>query len=399
MSSVKLIFRESKEKKDGTIPFYIRITRNRKSKFVYTGISITKEQFDSKNNKVKKHKNSARMNALLSQKVAEAQNVALELEGKDKYVTTEKIKNQIVGKRGTSFTKYYKDYLAELLSKDKHGTHDKANAVFSKFKTYVKSAEIQFDEIDYDFLKKYEAYLRDNLGNGVNTIHSNLKIFRKLFNDAIREKLIDYDYNPFLTYKLKTEKTKKEHLTEAEIKRMEELELPIDSTLELTRDLYVFACYVGGIRISDLITLKWGNFDGTHINFTMQKTKEIISIQVPKKGIEILNYYSKGKNPSDNRIFPILENKEYSQSELFRIRSSKSAYINSNLKTIATKAKIEKKISFHTSRHTFATRALRKGMRIEHVSKLVGHSNIKTTQIYAKIVNEELDKAMDVFDE
>jgi integrase/recombinase XerD len=69
------------------------------------------------------------------------------------------------------------------------------------------------------------------------------------------------------------------------------------------------------------------------------------------------------------------------------------------LKTIATKAKIEKKISFHTSRHTFATRALRKGMRIEYVSKLIGHSNIKTTQIYAKIVNEELDEAMDVFDE
>ena len=399
MSSVKLIFRESKKKKDGTIPFYIRITRNRKSKFLSTGISIIPEQYDSKNNKVKKHKNSARLNATLIQKLADAQNVALELESKDKYVTTEKIKNQIVGKRGTSFTQFYKDDLAELLSKDKLGTHDKAKAVFSKFETYVKSTEVQFNEIDYDFLKKYESYLRDTLGNSVNTIHSNLKIIRRLFNDAIREKLIDYDCNPFLTYKLKTEKTKKEHLTEDELKRMEDLVLPSNTIIELTRDMYVFACYVGGIRISDLITMKWGDFNGTHINLTMQKTNDVISVQVPKKGIEILDYYSSGKNLSDNYIFPLLENKEYSTRDLFKIRSSKTAYINSNLKTIATKAKIEKKISFHTSRHTFATRALRKGMRIEYVSKLIGHSNIKTTQIYAKIVNEELDEAMDVFDD
>jgi site-specific recombinase XerD len=67
------------------------------------------------------------------------------------------------------------------------------------------------------------------------------------------------------------------------------------------------------------------------------------------------------------------------------------------LKIIAAKAGIEKHISFHSSRHTFATRALKKGMRIEYVSKLMGHTNLKTTQIYAKIVNEELDKAMDVF--
>ncbi len=74
-------------------------------------------------------------------------------------------------------------------------------------------------------------------------------------------------------------------------------------------------------------------------------------------------------------------------------------YANKDLKFIAEKVGIEKNISFHTSRHTWATRALRKGMRIEYVSRLMGHSSIKTTQVYAKIVNEDLDRAMDVFDE
>ena len=79
--------------------------------------------------------------------------------------------------------------------------------------------------------------------------------------------------------------------------------------------------------------------------------------------------------------------------------SSATAYTNKDLKTIEDKIELKKHISFHTSRHTFATWALRKGIRIEYVSKLLGHTNIKETQIYAKIVNEELEKAMEVFND
>ena len=79
--------------------------------------------------------------------------------------------------------------------------------------------------------------------------------------------------------------------------------------------------------------------------------------------------------------------------------SSATAYINKNINTLAKKANISKKVSFHASRHTWATRALKKGMSIDKVSKLMGHAAIRETQIYAKIVNEELDKAMDVFND
>ena len=79
--------------------------------------------------------------------------------------------------------------------------------------------------------------------------------------------------------------------------------------------------------------------------------------------------------------------------------SSATAYINKNLKIIAGKIGLEKKLSFHISRHTWATRALRKGISIDKVSKLMGHAAIRETQIYAKIVSSELDKAMDVFND
>ena len=82
---------------------------------------------------------------------------------------------------------------------------------------------------------------------------------------------------------------------------------------------------------------------------------------------------------------------------LYILSQEEQKPLYSNLKRIAKKAGIKKNLSFHTSRHTFATWALRKGIRIEYVSKLLGHASIKETQIYAKIVNEELDKAMEVF--
>jgi integrase/recombinase XerD len=127
-----------------------------------------------------------------------------------------------------------------------------------------------------------------------------------------------------------------------------------------------------------------------------------VSVKVPNKALEIIELYKPEKkdfNP-DNYIFPFFSNEiEYTPVSLFQAISSRTANINSDLKDIAKLTKINKNLSFHSSRHTWATRALRKGMRIEYVSKLMGHSSIKTTQIYAKIVNSELDKAMDVFND
>ena len=108
--------------------------------------------------------------------------------------------------------------------------------------------------------------------------------------------------------------------------------------------------------------------------------------------------YNPKKKDSDF-VFPLLKNSiDYSDATtLFKAISSNTAHANKNLKLIANKAEISKSISFHSSRHSFATRALRKGIRIEYVSKLLGHSSIKTTQIYTKIINSELDNAMDIF--
>ena len=402
MATVKVILKANKVDEKGEMPLYLRITKNRKAKFISIGIKVHPDLWDEPNQRVKKkYPNATKVNAFIAKKVSEAECTAVGLETSKKYVSSKKIKEEIMGKASVSLIKYIEDFQATTLQKGKMGTHDKVNAVLLKLKTYLNNADIYFDEFDLDFVKKYEKYMRDVLGNKPNTIHSNLKIFRKFFNDAIREDLIEAHLNPFTKYKLSWEKTNRAYLNDEELLAIEKLELKENTIMFHHKNMYVFAAYAGGIRISDLLQLRWCNYDGTHVRIFTQKTKESISVKLPSKAIEILEYY-KSLNPDTKTtdfIFPFLSNTiDYSNpSVLFKAISSNTAYANKNLKTIATKAELTKSISFHSSRHSFATRALQKGMRIEYVSKLLGHSTIKTTQIYTKIVNSDLDNAMSIF--
>lgn len=402
MASIALILKANKVDEKGEMPLYIRIIKNRATKFISIGIKVHPNLWDATNHRVKKrYPNSARVNAFIAKKIAEAEGISVELETKKSNINSRKIKEAILGKPPVSFIDYMEQYQADLKSNGKMGSHDKVTAVLEKLKTYLNQGDLMFDEFDLAFLKKYERYLRDELGNATNTIHSNLKIFRKVFNDAVREEIIEIQNNPFSRFKLTWQKTNKAYLTEEELTAIENLSLTVGTVMYHHRNMYVLAAYAGGIRISDLLQLRWENYDGTHIRLFTQKTKESIQVKLPTKAIEILETYASSQpnhKPSDF-IFPLLRNHiDYTEPEtLFKAISSNTAYANKNLKTIATKAEIAKNISFHSSRHTWATRALRKGMRIEYVSKLMGHGSIKTTQVYTKIVNSELDAAMNVF--
>jgi integrase/recombinase XerD len=132
---------------------------------------------------------------------------------------------------------------------------------------------------------------------------------------------------------------------------------------------------------------------------TFRKTGGQLSIKLPNKALHIIQIYQTKKSKPNEFIFPILSvDLDFDNARAVDgAISNATAYTNKNLKLISGKAGLNKNISFHTSRHTFATRALTKGMSIDKVSKLMGHAAIRETQIYAKIVSEELDKAMDVF--
>jgi len=397
MASVKIILKQNKLK-NGVAPLYLRITKDRKTKFISIGSKLKVSDWNEETCKVKKsHPNSTRLNAFIANKVAEAENIAVELENKSKSVNSYKIKEKIIGKSSSSFFNYA-DVIIERLKSGNYGTYKRTKSVINKLKKYAKNKSVFFDDISVAFLKEYENYLSSELNNSINTIHANFRIIRKMLNDAVNEDLLPRDDNPFYKFKLKQEKTQREYLTEEELRKIEDVELTIGSILYHHRNMYVFAAYTGGLRISDVLLLKWSNFDGEKINIKIKKTSTPLSIKIPNTALKILKFYQTKKPDNKDYIFPVLNIKDGEvNKQLHKAISSASAYMNSNLKLICKKAKVNKIISFHSSRHTWATLALKKGMRIEYVSKLMGHSAIKETQVYAKIINAELDKAMEVF--
>ncbi len=398
MASARIYPRKDRKDKEGKIPIYLRLTKSGKSKYISLSTSIYPKHWNDNKWKVRKsHPNSSRINQYLTQKQAEAEDLLLEEQTKKDRIDLEKIKRKLAGKSLEEFFSFAERYLEHVYKHKSYGYYKRSKGVISKFRRYWGNKNLYFDDITVNLLKKYRTYMREELGNSQNTIYSNFKVIRKVINEAISEDILPVEKNPFLKLELSSEPSKRTYLKEGELSRLEELDVKQGTVIEMHRDMYVFACYAGGIRISDLLQLKWRNITETHMKYTMRKTGDMVSVKLPTKAKEILEKYY-DEQEEDEYVFPILNTEPDDGTRHFNAISSATAHINKNLKKLAKRADIEKNLTFHTSRHTFATRALRKGMRIEHVSKLLGHRDIKVTQIYAKIVNKDLDEAMEVFE-
>lgn len=400
MATVKIILRPDRINSQNEHPLWIRVTKDRKSKYVSLDIDLLPEQWDEKNLRVRKsHPNYNRINAFIAQKVSEAQGVAVELETHNKFISSYKIKEALKGKAPVDFFPFADKFVDSFQMMGKIGSYKRAKSVIEKLRKHVNGRHFSFDMLTVSFLKDYEIHLAVKYENKKNTIHANLRLIRTVINNAIREDLLPMELNPFIRHKLKLEKTQRAFLTEEELEKIDALPIEKNYMLNHHRNIYVFSAWVGGLRISDVLQLRWKNFDGKNINICIHKTQTPLSILIPDRALHIINMYKNENCSGNDFIFPVLKisPEEKNPRIIFNAISGATAYTNKNLRKLAELAGIDKHLSFHTSRHTWATRALTKGMAIENVSKLMGHSAIRETQIYTKIVNAQLDKAMQVF--
>lgn len=401
MSSIKLLLRKDKINQKGESPLYLRITKDRRSKYVSLQIRIKPEQWDEKKDRVRRsHPNSVRLNNYLQQKLAEASAAALE-QGDLATFSLQRVATQVKDDSPVDFFAFFEQELERRLKAGKVHHYRKGKSVLKKLRKFWSRPTLPFTSISVSFLKSFKAHLQEVYQNKHNSILTDIKAMRKIYMDAIDEGLVGEENNPFTKFKMTWEETQKPYLTEEQLARVEQLPLVPGSNLDHHRNMFVFSTYVGGLRISDVLQLRWRNFTGTHIELLIQKTGNPLSIKVPGKALKILDQYQLPKPHPEAFIFPVLKLKadEVDPLKVFKAISSATAYTNKELKEIGKRTEIPFSFSFHTARHTWATRALRKGMRIEYVSKLMGHKKLKTTQVYAKIVSEELDKAMDVFED
>lgn len=280
MTKVKVMLKKENQLKSGAYPLFLRFYKNRRYAFQSLGINCLREQFDENKELLKSNYPDYRMyNHLIAKKKIEVDQKLMVDEALPGSV--HKFKKSLEPETvNLSFYKYYEEYITSVENKKSYGTLRKIKSVFKKLKDYNKKNDFTFEEFNVPFLKKYIDYLR-SIGNSENTIHANTKVFKKLFNDAIREELIDISSNPFLKVKIARENTQIDFLFEDELNKLEELELIPFSFMDNVRNLFLFAAKGGGVRISDLLKLKADNYNNERISFFINKTKNQHSIRLP----------------------------------------------------------------------------------------------------------------------
>lgn len=242
-------------------------------------------------------------------------------------------------------------------------------------------ADYDINAIDKPFVQEFFAYLQGYRREGkikcaVNGALKHITRFKRIMNLALQNEWINR--NPVTFLKVKKERVEKGFLSEEEIKALEEVTLK--PHLMIVRDIFLFSVYTGAAYV-DVSNLTIGNIRlgidrSLWLQYSRQKTGQRVSLPLLEPAQRIVQQYHRyHSNKPHNKLFPMPTNQE----------------VNRHLKTIADEAGIEKKVTFHMARHTFATTiTLSHGIPIETVSKMLGHAALSTTQIYAKVVDNKI---------
>ncbi len=397
MASTKIVLRR-KQNKDGTYPLALRITKDRKSSFVHLGHHIQETFWDEEKSRVKKsHPNSVRLNNLLSKKLAEAEDSLIDLEVQKNDVSSASIKRKIQVPKNEMFFARAEHHLENLKKQKKYNRYSADKGKISVFRKFLNDADIPFQSINAQLLTNYRVYLKSK-GRATHTIITYLSIIQNIFNQAIRDGMIDKKYYPYDNDKItpKPPRSLKVGLSSEEVKLIEGLELPKDSYIHHARNIWLTSFYFAGMRISDVLRLKWTDFQNDRMYYTMGKNAKTGSLKLPEKVIRILGEY-KAQKHAHNLVFSDLEtlpdiNDSYAVEKQIKATNAK---LNPALNEIAKKLGITKKITMHIARHTFGNISGDK-IPIQMLQKLYRHSSITTTMGYqANFIHKDADEALD----
>lgn len=414
----------------GTFPVFIRITKDRKHKRIKTSVELKRlsdwNPKGAKNNNWirSSERNASKWNSILAKEIEEARDLSRENKQASIDSLASLYKNRFTS---DSFLEYAKAYTQDLFMQGKscakhYGTFCNKLEAFLSAKG---KKDLSFSEITPSLLSDFESFLNkelnERLKNEGRRLHPNyiralFVKFRALVNKAIKEDLISTDKYPFKNHPIPKEvETGREALDASEIDAIRALEYPEGSWLWHTKNAFLLSFYCAGIRAGDLLQLRWQNIneEGSRLEYIMGKNHKQRNYPLVPQAKDILAiYHTESSKPTDY-IFPLLDSSsDYAKStdidtmpvdlkkELFNQIYSKNTLLNRNLKKIASDAKINKNLTFHISRHSFASLAREKSISPKLVQEALAHSSLTTTERYLHSFSDaEVDNALQkVFD-
>lgn len=387
--SLKILFLISATRinKMGLVPVICRITYQGYRKNFATGLFINPKHWDSKHQKTKPpNEENTFINTQLSLIKNEINQAFLYLQVNEENFDVEDIYLQYKGKtpkRNQTVLQVFKEHneqVEKLVGKDYSiGTFWKFKQARDLLKGYIKHKykknDYQFKDMDLKFVQDYEYYLKAEKGLALATVNKTIQRFRRMVRIAISEGIIDKD--PFILYKVKLTKKEVIYLTTEELASMEKYQFS-QPRLQQVADMFIFCCYTG-LAYNEMAHLQSKHivkgFDGNNwIKMKRKKTQKEISIPLLSQSANIIEKYI------NNSIYslPVISNQKF----------------NSYLKEIADIVGINKNLTHHLARKTFATTVLLyNDVPMEIVSELLGHSKITITQEhYAKVVQKKVSE-------
>ena len=392
--SILFYLKSAKASKKGLYPIYQRITINGIRIELSTSKFVDKAKWNKEAGRIKGNSEEAR---LINSYLDILKNKAYETEkwmvNNDQEINAQTFKNKLLGveENQRKLLIIFEDHnkrMKELIGKEfSNNTFKKYETTISHTREFLKHQykiiDISIKKVDIAFINDFDFYLRNTKNCNNNSTIKYIRNFGKIVKQCYVNGWLDKD--PFLNYKGKVKEVKRTYLTELEIEVILNKNFKVNR-LELVRDIFLFSCFTG-LAYIDVHNLTKSNIivgiDGEKwISTHRQKTESASKIPIlPVTQMIIDKYENHPQCHNEDKLLPILSNQK----------------MNAYLKEIAAICEIEKELTFHIARHTFATTVtLTNGVPIESVSKMLGHKNLRTTQHYAKVLDKKVSEDMKI---
>lgn len=397
--TIKVVIKGWNVTQNGQTQVYIRVTKNRLSRFISTGIMVEPVDFDKISGLCKttfkkgteRHKNSLheQYNDILRMKVNE---IKQQIADESNVFSAARVKKNIVQKEkaeNVDFFQYAERQVEQLRNEKRLGNAKVYQIAAKGFSSYYKN-DLPILDIDSDLIADYVLFLKKK-GLKYYTVKNYIITLQAIYNRAISDRLIKPKVNPFKNVGLNTIKNKTTHraLSADEIELLKNY-APETAKERLALDIWLFSYYNRGINIKDIAYLTKESIKGNTITYARSKTHKNFIQQLHPSSIEILQ-----RQPNTSEfIFPILSKVDLANTKKVYIKIVNiSQRVNSDLKVIGEKLNLSLKLTTYTARHSYATQLLRNGAEVAKISQALGHSNIQTTQAYlAAFDDSEISK-------
>ena len=395
----------SKTLSNGTHPLMLRLTKNRRIKYISLHISLDAKFWDFDKGRPKRNcPEKERINALIETKTKELQEQIMDFKTSDKEYTlstlvekaSRKIVRQTVGD-------YLNAYIDRLLAVNRVGNAKTFQELRTSLTRFCHSLDFYFLDIDTEWLKRYEQWLRVERHYSDNSIGIRFRSLRVLYNSAITDGLIKKTDYPFDTFKVSRfkEATAKRSLTKEDIRRIMDCEVRTLTKypkpfLQLAKDLFLFSYLSCGINLTDILHIRYADIVNGRLVFNRQKTGKLLSFQLQPEALAILDKYRQPNAHPQDYIFPVLRRSVHvtAQQQYGRVQRTNKR-INRYLKLIGEHLHLPIPLTTYVARHSFATVLKRSGVSTSIISESLGHSSEKITQISLdSFENSQIDEAM-----